>query len=85
MPRGRIVKLMPRTASTRQIFQCMFSDCGYSWRTRRDTPPARCPGCQRTNWLAGDRALRAIQQELSPKGEGPPTSPPAATAAAVAE
>lgn len=62
---------MPRPKVQRTHYQCQFSDCNYDWQTRRDTPPARCPGCQRVNWMQGDREKRALLQQLQRSGAAP--------------
>lgn len=56
---------MPRPKVIRIHYQCQFSDCNYDWQTRRDSPPARCPGCQRANWMHGDRAKQALLKQLT--------------------
>ena len=55
---------MPRPGVIRPTYQCQYSDCHYTFKSRRDSPPARCPNCQRRNWLHGDRAAAALQINL---------------------
>lgn len=64
---------MPRKPVIRQVYQCQFSDCSYTWKTRRDSPPARCPNCQRLDWIHGDRTKLALEQAL----KNPPLAEPA--------
>ena len=52
---------MTRKLVNRPTYQCQYSDCNYVFKTRRDSPAARCPACGRLNWLHGDRTERALQ------------------------